>query len=90
MNTIPFYMLLRNHDVGGFELDKTPDGLAYFYYNDLPMNGPLPELMVKVSGSEQCVKAFRSNTESRFPRMSNFSFDYGNVHIVCIDANSYI
>lgn len=90
MNSIPFYMLLGNHDVGGFELDKTADGLAYFYYNDLPVNGPLPELTVKVSGSKERVKAFRSNTESRFPRMSNFSFDYGNVHIVCIDANAYI
>ncbi len=89
MQTIPFYMLLGNHDVFGADLDKTPDGLAYFYYNDLPLNGPHPKGMVTVKGNESLVKAFKSANGARFPRMSNFSFDYGNVHIVCLDANSY-
>jgi acid phosphatase type 7 len=89
MKSIPFYMLLGNHDVYGSDFDKTPDGLAYFYYNDLPLNGPPTELTVKVTGNADLVKAFKSNTGSRFPKMSNFSFDYGNVHIVCLDANPY-
>jgi len=89
MQSVPFYMLLGNHDVFGSDFDKTPDGLAYFYYNDLPLNGPSTELTVTVEGSEGKVKAFKSNSGSRFPKMSNFSFDQGNVHIVCLDANPY-
>ncbi len=89
MKEIPFYMLLGNHDVFGFDFDKTPDGLAYFYYNDLPLNGPVSPYVVKPVGNDTLLKAFRSNTGSRFPRMSNFSFDYGNVHIACLDANPH-
>jgi len=89
MNSIPFFMLLGNHDVFGADLDKMPDGLAYFYYNDLPLNGPVTDLAVAAKGDAARVKAFKSNTGSRFPKMSNFSFDHGNVHIVCIDANPY-
>ena len=89
MQSIPFYMLLGNHDVFGADLDKTPDGLAYFYYNDLPLNGPKTENVVTVKGNENLVKAFKSANSPRFPKMSNFSFDYGNVHIVCLDANPH-
>lgn len=89
MNSLPFYMLLGNHDVYGADLDKTPDGLAYFYYNDLPLNAPVTQLGVTAKGNEALVKAFKSNSSPRFPKMSNFSFDYGNVHIVCLDANPY-
>ncbi len=89
MTSIPFYMILGNHDVFGADLDKTPDGLAYFYYNDLPLNGPASEFTVKPKGNEELVKAFKSNNSPRFPKMSNFSFDYGNVHVACLDANPH-
>ena len=90
MNSIPFYMLLGNHDVpASTDLDKEPGGLAYFYYNDLPVNAPITKLRVEATGSPERVKAFEKNTESRFPAMSNFSFDYGNVHITCLDSNPY-
>ncbi|HEY3405539.1 MAG TPA: metallophosphoesterase [Ohtaekwangia sp.] len=90
MNTIPFYMVLGNHDVRSDNLDKYPDGLAYFYYNDLPLNAPLSAFACKVSGSTERVKAFKKNTKPRFPRISNFSFDYGNIHFICLDANDYV
>jgi acid phosphatase type 7 len=90
MNTIPFYMLLGNHDVRSADFDKYPDGLAYFYYNDLPLNAPVPKLTVTATGNPERVKAFTQNAKPRFPRMSNFSYDYGNVHIVCLDANLYV
>jgi len=89
MNSIPFYVMLGNHDVHGANLDKFPDGLAYFYYNDLPLNAPSTELTLKAEGSAETIKTFKKNTEPRFPRMVNFSFDYGNVHITCLDANYY-
>lgn len=90
MNTIPFYMVLGNHDVRIDSLDKEPGAFAYFYYNDLPLNGPDVERPPVIKGSPRLVKAFKKNTAPRFPRMSNFSFDYGNVHITCLDANEYI
>jgi len=90
MNSIPFYMLVGNHDVPASDLDKEPDGLAYFYYNDLPLNAPATQLTVEATGSTERVKAFEKNTESRFPKMVNFSFDYGNVHIACLDSNPYV
>ena len=30
-----------NHDIASRDLGKTPDGLAYFYYWDQPLNGPV-------------------------------------------------
>jgi hypothetical protein len=89
MQSLPFYMLLGNHDVYGADFDKTPDGLAYFYYNDLPLNGPSLKHTVETKGNDTLVSAFKSAAEKRFPKMSNFSFDYGNVHIACIDANPH-
>ncbi len=89
MKSIPIYMLVGNHDIYGADLDKFPDGLAYFYYNDLPLNGPTATTTIKATGNEAKVKTFKANSSPRFPRMSNFSFDYGNVHIACIDANPY-
>ena len=90
MNSIPFYMIAGNHDVRSANLDKFPDGLAYFYYSDLPLNGPAQELTVEATGDKELVKAFKKSTGTRFPRMVNFSFDYGNVHIVCLDGNDYV
>ena len=83
-------MVLGNHDVRADSLDKNPGTFAYFYYSDLPLNAPLTERVVTIKGSDALVKAFKKNTKPRFPGISNFSFDYGNVHMVCLDANDYI
>lgn len=90
MSSIPFYMVVGNHDIGGDDLDKHSGGLAYFYYSDLPLNAPIPESTLQVKGEAAKVKAFKKNTGARFPGMTNYSFDYGNVHIVCLDANVYV
>ena len=89
MGSVPFYMMLGNHDVHGADLDRLPDGLAYFYYADLPQNAPVTELTIKATGSSDKVKTFNKNTERRFPQIANYSFDNGNVHIACLDANMY-
>jgi hypothetical protein len=90
MQSIPFYMLVGNHDIYGQNLDKYPDGLAYFYYNDLPLNAPVPTSTLVPAGSDDKIKAFKKAAGKRYPGMTNYSFDYGNVHIVCLDANTYI
>ena len=90
MNSIPFYMMLGNHDIYSSNLDKYSDGLAYFYYNDLPLNAPVPASTVKAEGNSRLVNSFTKNTAPRYPKMSNFSFDYGNVHITCLESNHYV
>jgi predicted phosphodiesterase len=90
MNNIPFYMVLGNHDVRVDSLDKEPGAYAFYYYNDLPLNGPSVSSPTTIKGSSALVKAFKKNTKPRFPRMSNYSFDHGNVHFTCLDANDYV
>jgi len=90
INNLPFYMVIGNHDIHGANLTKFPAGLAYFYYNDLPLNAPIPESTIEATGDADLVKLFKKNTSPRFPRIANYSFDYGNVHITCLDANYYV
>jgi acid phosphatase type 7 len=90
MNSIPFYMLLGNHDIYSADFDQYPDGLAYFYYSDFPRNAPVTKTYVKPEGNRKLVGDFKKNTKNRYPFISNYSFDYGNVHIACLDANYYI
>jgi 3',5'-cyclic AMP phosphodiesterase CpdA len=53
------------------------------------MNAPVPKLHVSVEGSADKVKTFEKNTKPRFPKTANYSFDFGSVHVVCLDANLY-
>ncbi len=90
MSTIPFYMVIGNHDVRSDSLNQEPGSFAYFYYSDLPLNAPLMKHSPVIRGSRKLVKAFKKNTSPRFPSMSNFSFDNGNVHITCLDTNENV
>lgn len=57
------------------------------------MNGPLlkpgTENTLKLEGPEKDQKAFLDAAGPAFPRMANFSFDYGNAHWVVLDSNTY-
>lgn len=90
MSTIPFYMIVGNHDVYGANLDNYTDGLFYFHYADLPLNAPLTEFQVPLTGDPERVKQFKKITRPKFPGMTNYSFDHGNVHVVCLDSNPYV
>ncbi len=88
MQSIPFYMMLGNHDIYSADFDAHPDGLAFFYYNDLPLNAPTPALTVNAEGADAgLIRAFKKNTSPRYPKIANYSFDYGNVHIAVLDVN---
>ncbi len=83
-----------NHDVAARDLGQYPDGLAYFLYWDQPLNGPTgPEggsLVPTLYGPEANRAAFRRAAGPAYPRMANFSFDYGNAHWVVLDSNPYV
>lgn len=89
MSAIPFYAVIGNHDVLSDDLDKFSDGLAYFHYMDLPLNAPVGEYYLKPKGNTDALKNFKSITKPRYPSMTNYSFDYGNVHMVVLDSNPY-
>jgi 3',5'-cyclic AMP phosphodiesterase CpdA len=83
-----------NHDIGTRDLGSYPDGLAYFLYWAQPLNGPpgaegsahVPPLV----GPDENKKAFLEAAGPTYPRMGNFSFDYGNAHWTVLDANPYV
>lgn len=90
MQSTPFYTLLGNHDIKGYDLREFPDGMAYFYYTDLPRNGPKLTNLPEVDGRTDQIKAFEKAAGPRFPQTANYSFRHGNVHVVCLDANTYV
>lgn len=90
LQSIPFYMLLGNHDVYSYDLDEFPDGLAYFYYSDLPRNAPVVNRVIVPEGEMEKIEKFKSTTSPQYPGISNYSFKNGNVHIIALDANYYV
>ncbi len=83
-----------NHDAGTGDLDRDPDGLAYFLTWAFPLNGPysepgLPNTQV-IKGPPDRVKTHLGLIRATFPRMANYSFDYGNSHWTFLDSNVYV
>jgi hypothetical protein len=83
-----------NHDAGTADLDRDPDGLAYFLNWALPLNGPYPQAGLPntqvIKGPPELVKTQLALIRATFPRMANYSFDYGNSHWTFIDSNTYV
>lgn len=83
-----------NHDAGSGDLERDPDGQAYYINWSQPLNGPygqagLPNTQV-IKGPPAAVTAHLAAIRSTFPRMANFSLDYGNSHWTFIDSNVYV
>lgn len=87
------YAAPGNHDLIEADLDKYPDGLAYFYYWAQPLNGPLGQAgdhgAPLLKGSAARTEAFLEAAGLAYPRMANFSFDRGGVHWTILDTNTY-
>lgn len=83
-----------NHDAGTGDLDRDPDGQAYFLTWALPLNGPYAEAGLPntqtVKGPPARLKTHLGMIRSTFPRMANYSFDYGNSHWTFLDSNVYV
>ncbi len=96
LRSVPFYTVIANHDVHQkddkknpvADFDKFPDSLAYFTNMHLPLNGPLTT--IPTIGKPDVQDAFKQASGARFPRMANYSFDYGDCHFLCLDSNIYV
>ena len=92
--SIPFMASPGNHDILHPDMNATPDTMAYFYYWSQPLNGPISTVGAKntpdMTGTDENQKAFLSAAGDTYPRMANFSFDYGNAHWTVLDANPYV
>ncbi len=94
MSSTPMIAAVGNHDMDTRDLDKRPDALAYYHFWDQPLNGPVGAeggaYVPTLKGSDANIKAFKDAAGNRYPRMSNFSFSYGNAHILMLDADTYV
>ena len=98
LRSVPFYTVLANHDVtrrdaqkrscADFDADR--DALAYYTALHLPRNGPTPPIPTPIVGAPERLKEFQSAAANRYPRMANYSFDYGDAHFLCLDSNIYL
>jgi hypothetical protein len=95
LRSVPFYSVLANHDVNSedpkghpvADFERHPDALGYYSNLHLPLNGPEPTYPTPVQGPAERISAFKTATGNRFPTMANYSFDYGDGHFLCLDAN---
>jgi 3',5'-cyclic AMP phosphodiesterase CpdA len=91
IRTFPFIAAPGNHDIAARDFEKYPDGLAYFYYWNQPLNGPeTGPFTLPLTGPEANTRAFLEAAGKAYPRAANFSFDYGNAHWTVLDANPYV
>jgi hypothetical protein len=85
--------LMQYPNPGTIDLDSRPDALAWFFYWNQPLNGPITQAGTNTptfTGSSQNMTNFIQAAGDAFPQMANFSFDYGNAHWTVIDANPYV
>lgn len=83
-----------NHDTDTRDLNKYPDALAYYLFWDQPLNGPLAKegsaFVPPLTASDENRNPFAAAAGDAYPRMTNFSFDYGNTHWTIVDSNPYV
>ncbi len=94
IRTVPMTAAVGNHDADSRNLDKQPDALAYYHFWDLPLNGPIGKeggaFVPELKGSDVNKNAFFVGAGERYPRMTNYSFNYGNAHWTVLDADTYV
>jgi 3',5'-cyclic AMP phosphodiesterase CpdA len=82
-----------NHDLIERDLDRCPDGLAFYLLWSLPLNGPIGTPGAAntsvLKGMPARQRAFLDAAGPAYPRMANYSFDYGGTHWTVLDTNAY-
>ena len=92
------YPVIANHDVHAkdakkapvADFDKHPDSLGYFTNFYLPRNGFAATNAVPTMGKQELIDAFKKAAGDRFPNQANYSYDNGDGHFLCLDANVYV
>lgn len=94
LRSVPMVTVPGNHDTDNRDLNKYPDGLSYFFFFDQPLNGPLGveggPIVPALTGSDENRKHFLEAAGAAYPRMANYSFNYGNTHWTVLDSNPYV
>ncbi len=94
MRSVPFVAAVGNHDADTRDLNRFPGALAYYHFWDQPLNGPIGKeggaFVPALTGTEANKKAFLDGAGDKYPRMTNFSFNYGNAHWTVIDSDTYV
>ncbi|WP_157235614.1 metallophosphoesterase [Methylosinus sp. LW4] len=94
MRRVPMFTVPGNHDIDNRDLDRFPDGLAYYFFWDQPLNGPTGTeggpIVPKLTANETNRRQFLAAAGDAYPRMANYSFDYGNTHWTVLDSNPYV
>lgn len=84
MDNTLFVGALGNHDI--YASGDANDDLGFFRYWSAPLNGPA---LTDNGLLKSAPKGFGEATGGRFPKMGNYSFDEGPVHITVLDSNTY-
>jgi hypothetical protein len=89
-----------NHDISlagnidAADLDRFPNGLAYFYLWRQPLDGPAKVATRGETPILECSPerkaTFLKAADGAYPVMANFSFDYSNCHFAVLDADPYM
>jgi hypothetical protein len=92
--SVPFVAALGNHDAIEYEPGQAiHDELAFFAYWSMPLNGPYGKPgrnATPVPDDSVDALSVAAAIGGRYPRMANYSFDYGNAHWTVLDANPYV
>jgi acid phosphatase type 7 len=94
MRSTVFVAAVGNHDADTRDFDRFPGALAYYHFWDQPLNGPIGKeggaFVPVLKGSEANRKNFLDGAGEKYPRMTNFSFNYGNTHWTILDSDVYV
>ena len=94
LRSVPMVAAPGNHDTETRNLNDKPDALAYYYYWAQPLNGPTGNeggpLVPALTATMRNRQAFMQAAGNNYPRMTNYSFDFGNAHWTVIDSNPYV
>ncbi len=100
IRSTPTLGVIGNHDIAlttaweGTDFSRFPDALGYYLLFFQPLNGPnkIPNAAnsTRIVGNVDNQLNFVKSAGRRFPRMANYSFDYGNSHWLVLDGNAYM